>query len=367
MKKVLHYVSVMDRAGQETFIMNIYRHIDKNIVQFGFLCSNSKAGDYDNEILSLGGKIYHVELNNTSGRIRHIKNYIILKKQFQKYTSEYDVIHIHNYHAFDMFLSAKAALKAGFKKIIVHAHNSSADSHLQLHRICRPMLTRMPIVKLACSQDAGKWMYSSRDYSVIRNGIDISRFTFNRDIREQYRKQLNLKDKFVIGHIGRFDRQKNHQLIIEAFSLFLQLRNNAKLVLVGTGSLVTEIKRMVHQLNLDNDVIFLGVRSDVAELYQAFDMFFFPSLFEGLGIVAIEAQASDLTCLISDGLPKDVDITNKVIRCCLNATISEWCSKMDDCYKNNLELPRKNTRDLIKRAGFDATESAKMLQRIYLK
>ena len=176
MIKVLHYVSIMNRAGQETFLMNMYRKIDREKIQFGFLCTVDEEGDYDAEIKELGGEIYHFSLSAAGGAAGQIKNYKAVKHAFRKYTDEYDIIHIHNYHAFDMTLSAIAALRAGAKKVVVHSHNSSADYHMELHKVFRPIISHLPVTRLACTQDAGKWMYTTNDFQVISNGIDVEKF-----------------------------------------------------------------------------------------------------------------------------------------------------------------------------------------------
>lgn len=367
MIKVLHYVSIMNRAGQETFLMNMYRKIDREKIQFGFLCTVDEEGDYDAEIKELGGEIYHFSLSAAGGAAGQIKNYKAVKHAFRKYTDEYDIIHIHNYHAFDMTLSAIAALRAGAKKVVVHSHNSSADYHMELHKVFRPIISHLPVTRLACTQDAGKWMYTTNDFQVISNGIDVEKFKYNSKIRDQVRTELGLKEKFVIGHVGRFETQKNHELIMKVFSQYAKEDEEAVLLLVGTGSLQDKMKATARSLKIEDRVIFLGVRSDINDLYQGMDLFFFPSLFEGLGIVAIEAQVAGLPCIFTKTLPKELDISDEIIRCNLNAGIEEWVAAIKKAKNLSKTSTRSDNIEKVRNAGFDAEYSMTCLTKVYLE
>lgn len=364
MKKVLHFVSRMDRAGQETFLMNMYRGIDRDKVQFGFLCSKDGVGDYDEEIVSLGGEIFHCQLDLKRGKFRHIDNFNLLTKEFSQFKNKYDIVHIHNYHAFDMTISAVAALRAGIKNVIVHSHNASADSHIRLHHSFRPILSALPVTRLACSNDAGKWMYT-KDFTVIRNGIDVNKFSYDRKLRQSKRKELGISDKFVVGHIGRFEPQKNHEFLIKLFSEFAKKNPNAFLILVGRGGLQEKMKGLVNSLGIEENVKFMGVREDIDELYQAMDVFVFPSLFEGLGIVAVEAQTAGLPCLINSTLPRDLDITDNIYRCGLQEPIQKWEDYLQMIYNNCSREKRKGYAKTIRNAGYDSQDSICKLEAIY--
>lgn len=363
--KVLHYVSIMDRAGQETFIMNLYRNINRDEIQFGFLCSENRHGDYDDEIHSLGGEINHVLLNRKQGKLRHIDNYFILKNELKKYSSDYDVFHIHNHHAFDSYMVARAALKAGFKKVIVHSHSSSAEEHVKLHELFKKPLSNLNITKLACSDSAGEWMFSTNDYILMRNGIDVNKFAFSEKDREQYRKELNISDKFVIGHIGRFMYVKNHKFLVKLFAEYKKVNENACLMLVGGGEDFDKIKELVFSLGISDDVLFLGVREDTPQLYCAMDMFILPSHFEGLGIVAIEAQNNGLCCLISDTVSNQAEITNNVLWAGLNEPMSKWIKQIEDIRNRADKNDRTMYCEQIRNAGYDIHETCVNMSRIY--
>lgn len=209
MVKVLHIVGVMNRAGLETFIMNMFRSINKDNFSFDFLCLKKQKGDYDAEIYDLGGEIRYVEFRQSGGVTRHLHNYSDLKNFLTSYNDVYDIIHIHNYHAFDSYVIARAARDAQCKKIIVHSHSTSAEFHKVLHYIFRPLLKRLTIEKLACSIEAGEWLFGENNVKVISNGIHASNFRFNSEVREIYRKTLGFDNCFVIGHVGRFEYVKN--------------------------------------------------------------------------------------------------------------------------------------------------------------
>ena len=365
--KVLHYVSIMNRAGQETFIMNMYRNIDRSKIQFGFLCTKNAVGDYDEEIFQLGGNIHYIKIDQKMGKLRHIDNYIRMKNEFHAYIEEYDVFHIHNYHAFDTYLAARAAVKAGFKKVVVHSHNASADEHLKLHELCKPLLAKLPLKRLACSSMAGNWMFDENHFEVIPNGINLEKFKYDSELRMEYRKQLMLEDKFVIGHVGRFEKQKNHRFLIDLFEKFAEDKENVHLLMVGNGVLFSDIESRISEKKLQSKITMLGMRTDVYNIYQAMDCFLFPSLFEGLGIVLIEAQATGLPCVITDNFPHEVDINENVIRCSLDSSAEEWIEALNKIYATYGSADRFDCIDNIKNAGFDALSSARKLTRIYLK
>ena len=265
-----------------------------------------------------------------------------------------------------MTLSAIAALRAGAKKVVVHSHNSSADYHLELHKVFRPIISHLPVTRLACTQDAGKWMYTTNDFKYIERNR-CRKFKYNSQIRDQVRTELGTKEKFVIGHVGRFETQKNHELIMKVFSQYAKEDEEAVLLLVGTGSLQDKMKATARSLKIENRVKFLGVRSDINDLYQGMDLFFFPSLFEGLGIVAIEAQVTGLPCIFTKTLPKELDISDEIIRCNLNAGIEEWVAAIKKAKNFSRTSTRSdNIREKYGNAGFDAEYSMACLTKVYL-
>lgn len=328
MIKVLHYVSLMNRGGQETFIMNVYRNIDREKIQFDFLCSDNKKGDYDDEIKLLGGKIIYLDIKRKGGKFTKYLNATSETAKFLSHISnDYDIAHLHNYHAFSSFLSVKAFKKAGFKHIILHSHNSCAP-RIRLHNFFKPMLARQKVIRFACSQQAGEWMHGNKPFEVIYNGIDVAEFCYDKESRLRLRKELGLSENFVVGMVGRFNYQKNHVFALDVFNECCKTNPEARLVLVGRGELENDIKRKIEDLNLQDKVILLGVRDDVNKLMSAFDVLLMPSLFEGLSIVMIEAQYCRLPIVASDNLSKEVFISNLLNTVSLQENAKVWADNV---------------------------------------
>lgn len=363
MLKVLHYVSVMDRGGQETFIMNLFRKIDRNRIHFDFLCGENRQGDFDEEIYALGGHIHYCKPVKHKGQLKHLIGMLCLVKQLREMDDAYDVFHIHTHHAFSAVLSVIAAKLAGVKTVVVHSHNTSTQYHLTAHAVSRKLLKCFSICRFACSQAAGEWMFGDSTFTVIHNGLDVDTFRFDSQKRAEVRKELGWEGKKIVGHVGRFNGQKNHVFLIEIFAELHARMQDAYLVLIGKGELEEELKKRVEEKGLSNAVIFLGVRSDVQRLYQGMDLLLFPSLFEGLSVVLVEAQASGLSCLISDTIsPESVFIEN-VIQKSLQDPASDWAEICMQFLKSEGE--RKDTSVALRNAGYDMAELANKLENIY--
>lgn len=363
MRKILHFVSKMDRAGQETFLMNVFRNINRSKVKFGFLCTLSSSGDYDQEIRKLGGEI-HYDPIKVSGHFKIIENFFILKETLKKLKPNYQVFEIHTQHAMDAYLSALAAKKAGFNNVIVHSHNSSTLYHPKLHLIFKPFLKGLKIHRFACSDSAGKWMYGNSNFQIIKNGINLSDFIYSKSTRQDVRKQLKWENSIVIGHVGRFNAQKNQLFLIDIFAQFLRIHPNAKLVFVGDGDDKVKITRKIEEMGLEDKVVLLGVREDTNRIYQGMDAFVFPSLFEGLPVVLVEAQAASLPCLVSSNVTKEIKITDKIKFMNLKLSDSEWAKSLDNLLEFNGDRVDE-TNNMI-RSGYDIKVVANRLERIYL-
>lgn len=363
-ERVLHVVGIMDLAGQETFIMNIYRNINRENVQFDFLVHTEKEGYFDKEIEKLGGKIHKIPV---------VKNnkFRVLKRMFDNFKfylnhPEYKTIHIHASNA-KCVLEMLPAKLAGIKNIIIHSHSSSS-SQQKVHKLFRPFLKYIATDYFACSESASKWMYDKKirksgKLLIIKNAIDTSKFTYNASVRKDIREKYGIHNKFVIGHIGRFHKQKNHEFLIEIFKEINNLYSNSILLLVGDGDEKERIKSKVNNLNLEDNVKFLGVRNDIPDLLQAFDIFLFPSLNEGLGIVAIESQAAALKTIVSNGVPKEVEITNYVDFISLEKSALEWAEQIIRYAEGYVR--EKNNNQIIE-SGYDIKSSARNLENFYL-
>lgn len=361
MLKVTHSVLRMDRAGQETFIMNLYRKIDPEKIRFDFLCTDAKPGDYDEEIRKLGGTIYVLPPITLRGPVKQ------LQKSWYQYRAlrahPCDVYHIHTHHAMDAFREALTAKLSGVKTVVVHSHNSSALFHLGAHRFFRYLLALLPIRRFACSKEAGQWMFLGNRYQVLHNGLDLNTFCFQPALREQVRQDMGWEDKKIVGHVGRFNAQKNHRFLLEVFAQLHRLDPQTLLILVGQGELEAEIRTLAAEMGLNDAVRFLGVRADVQALYQAMDLFLFPSLFEGLPVVLVEAQACDLPCLASDAISEDAFLTDRSVRLSLEESPEHWARQAQMMLED--AASRGDNSEQIRKAGYDITALAQTLDQYY--
>lgn len=360
MIRVLQVVPNMHRAGLETLIMNVYRNIDREKVQFDFLVHYKEKFDYDDEIEALGGKIYHLSVRNDSNFTKYLKD---LKKFFESHP-EYKIIHGHM-DSFG-FLYSRTAKRAGVPTIIAHSHNSLIEPNLKgwIKNLMNKPWKYYANVLFACSNKAGRFMFGDSSFTVVNNGIKCEDFVYNPAIREEYRKKLKWEDKIVIGHIGRFQRQKNHCFLIDIFEAYAKNHSNAVLALVGGGALEEEIRALVSKKKLEDKVLFMGVRSDMCELYQAMDIFVLPSLFEGLPVVGVEAQAAGLPMLMSDTITDELCVTNLVESLPLTSSAEVWAEKIDQMLYT---VKRRNTLEEMNQAGFNICKTADFLQQFYIK
>lgn len=356
---VLHVVTDMNRGGLETMIMNYYRHIDRTKVQFHFLTHRDYLGDYGNEIESLGGKIYHLpKLNPLS--IHYKKE---LTSFFDRH-QEYKIVHVHQDCMSSVIL--REAEKHNVPVRIAHSHSSYQDKNLKflIKLYYKRLISKYATQLFACSEDAGVWMFGGASFEVVKNAIDAHAYQFDLSIRDRMRNELNIpKRSILVGHVGRFDAVKNHSFLIEVFSE-LQKKSDAMLLLVGEGSLKSDMQSKVNILGLNEKVIFTGLRSDVAALMQAMDIFILPSLYEGLPVTIVEAQASGLPCLISENVPLECEMVEGLVHQReLSSSISEWVQTIIELS----DIKRVNTYETISMNGFDINVNAKNLQDYYLK
>ena len=354
--RVLHIVSYMGRGGLETMIMNYYRHVDRAKVQFDFLVHRDFTAEYDNEILALGGNIYHVPMLNPFS-----PSYF---KALDSFFSEhhYDIVHSH----LDC-LSAyplKIAERHGVKTRIAHAHNSGQDHNLKylVKAYAKRQIPRYATNLFACSIAAGKWMFPKYEFQVLKNAIDARQFIFNPEKAKEIKKKLGVQGKFVIGHVGRFNPQKNHSFLVDVFSFVQKMEKNSVLLLAGSGEEETKIEAKVKKRGMYDKVIFLGSRYDIPEVLQAMDVFVFPSRYEGFGIAAAEAQAAGVPCILSDRIPRECRLTDKVEFLSLKMSPREWAEHIIR-YKGSL---KKNEYSTICGAGYDITDNVKKLEEFYL-
>lgn len=362
--RVLHVVDRLNRGGAETMIMNIYRNIDKEKIQFDFLVHTNEKSDYDEEVLALGGRIFSIERFS----IRNLYKYRKSIDKFLNINNDYKIIHCHMASVASIIFNRAKKLNIPIR--IIHSHNAAVDSMAReiMKNIMRKSIINNSNVYFSCSDKSSKWLlgknFDLSKVNIIKNGIDLDEFKFDSFKREEIRKKLGLEEKFVIGHVGRFTKMKNHKFVIEIFNIFQKKNDNAVLLLVGRGELEEEIKQMVTELNLQNKVIFLGVRNDINKIMNAMDIFLFPSIQEALGIVLLEAQATGLKCITSkNSVSRDISVTDLVEFVSLNDSAEIWCEQICKINENYI---RKSRSKELEYSGYSILKSSKYIESMYL-
>ena len=340
MIKILHMVAIMNLGGQETLIMNVFRELDRKKYQFDFIVQRNDKGFYDDEIKRLGGNIYIID-RLTKNPIKHFYQLFKILKN-----NKYDVFHRHTNSSI-VFLDVLVAKICNISKIVVHSHSTSSNTSNFIHKLFKPILNVFKIIRVACSSDAGKFMFGTKKFKIINNGINIEKFSYNERIRNKIRENLNIdKNEIVIGHVGRFTYEKNQEFIIEIFSdLIKDTLYNYKLLLIGDGDNIIYIRDKANNCGLDKKVVFLGNKKNVNEYLQAFDLFVFPSLYEGLGISLIEAQTSGIRCIASNHIPKESIITNNIYVLELNKL--KWTKKIKELSGSKYDRKQFNINEKI--------------------
>lgn len=359
MIRVLQIGMTDNLGGIETFLMNYYRNIDRKKIQFDFINIYDNNLCFHEEINSLGGKIYKV-----SSYYKHPIKYIKEVSQIIK-KNKYQIVHC-NMNSAVFLYPLIAAKKGGAKVIIAHSHNSSSDKGFVktlLHNINKTFLPLFANTFFACSNRAGEWFYNrkirkSSSYYIIKNAINVEKYLFNEKIRSEKRKELDIsEDVLVIGHVGRFNKQKNHTFLIDIFYEYQKKDRESKLILIGIGPLKKEIKNKVEKLKIQDKVLFLEHRDDVNEMLQAMDIFILPSLYEGLPLAGIEAQASGLTCLFSQNITQELKISDNANFIKNMYNTKEWVIRITkNRNRNKNDEKIKNSSFSIKKATADITK-----------
>lgn len=362
--RILHILHSMNRGGAENAIMNYYREIDRNLVQFDFLLTDQCKCLFDDEIKSLGGKIYRIRPLSLSNPLP----YLIDVYRFLKDHREYQIVHSHS--------SSKSVFPLGIAKLlnipirISHSHNSKSEPGFKgiIRNLLMPFLKVTANVYMSCGEQAANWLYGKKflrtgKVKIIRNVISCDKFRLDLDKRAKIRSALGiLEDCIVVGHVARFSEQKNHKFGLEIFNELVKIKPNAVYVMIGDGALRDEITSYANYLGIAQSVKMIGVVDNVYDYEQAFDVFILPSLFEGLPLSIVEAQVSGLPCFTTKGtVSEECSVTNLVHYLPLgNAKL--WA---DEILKGIRE-PRKDRTEEVKEAGYDNTTSAKALQDIYI-
>lgn len=359
--KILEVIGSMNLGGAETFLMNVLRNINKEKFELYFLCYSDEKFDYQDEIEKLGGHIIRVEKVNK----RNLFNYVKILKNI---IIENDINVVHSHTAYNSMFPLIAAKKCGIKNRITHSHNTTFVLNPSLIKriyvsMSKFIIKKYSTIKIACGVDAGKALFGKNsDFIVLDNGIILENYFYNHDFKETKRKELNIEnDDYVICHIGRFDEQKNHTFLIDIFKTYIDnYDKKAKLLLIGDGILRSNIEEKVNNLKLNKNVMFLGKRHDVNQLYSASDLLLFPSKYEGLPVTLIEAQANGIPILASDTIDNEVNITNKIIFLPLTNSLKDWARTMQE-----LKNKRYNCNELMNYSVYNMKTNVKKIEEIY--
>lgn len=357
--RVLQVLTIMNRGGAETMVMNYYRHIDRSKVQFDFLLHRQERGAYDDEIEAMGGKIY---------RIPPIFNYFAHQTAVKLFFDEHPEYQIIHGHVGELgYCIYKEAKRRGVPTIIAHAHNASCDRNWKwpirtvLKHLIRPYIT----TPMTCGTDAAMWLFGNKMAKkaiMLNNAIDAEKYAYNEETRNKVRDEMEWNGHWVIGDVARFSPPKNHMGLLSIFQAVLRKEPKALLVLIGekTG-LYEEVKQKAKNLGISHAIQFLGTRTDIPHILQGMDVYCSPSLYEGLSVSMVEAQAAGLKVVTSDRVPKQVAIIKKLM--CfvpLWSTMAQWRKTLLAPYE------RVNTQTEIKNAGFDIQLNANELQKFYI-
>lgn len=360
--RVLQVLGGLEAGGAESFVMNLYRAIDKKKVQFDFVKHIEHKGVFEDEIMQMGGRIYRCPQYTGKNHFAYCKWW----DSFFKEHPEYHVIHGHVRSTASIYL--KIAKKHGLVTI-AHSHSTSNGSGISA--VIKDMM-QLPIrytadYLFACSDKAGVWLYGKKaltrpNYRMIPNGIDLQRFAFDEEKRRRMRQELGISDNtFVIGHVGRMTTPKNHRFLVELFAEYHKKNQNSRLLLVGDGELFEEVKQQCNRLGISDSVIMTGSKTNTEDYYQAMDVFVFPSLWEGLGIVAIEAQANGLTCLVSENVPREAILMENTKVLSIQSK-GEW---LDELKKVFVDERMQTKNNIIQQ--YDICTIADWLQQFYLE
>ncbi len=365
-ERVLHVINSMNRAGAESLLMNIYRNIDREKIQFDFLLSFKDKSHFEDEILDLGGRIYKMKSIRELGPLSYKKE---LKKFFEAHR-EYEIIHSHLEAGTGLIL--EAAKGVGKTVRIAHAHNSKHNRSSIFYPIeniyknfCKGKIQKNATDFFACSKLAADFLFdeNSPKLKLIKNAIDGERYCFSLETRKQIRAKLLISDSTcVIGHVGRFYEQKNHLFLIEVFAKYQKINTSSILWLVGEGDLEEKVRKKVRSLGIEEKVVFWGQRTDVADLMQAMDVFMLPSKHEGLSLAMVEAQTAGLPCLVSDRVTPESCLDAKLVKFLPIGKSKVWLEEM------KLFSPKESRRGIDPAAhGYEAKQSAKILEAFYLE
>ncbi|MFD1393163.1 glycosyltransferase [Lacticaseibacillus jixianensis] len=364
--RVFYMVYSLTSGGIERYSINLFRGIDKSKIELDFITKLDRREFFDGALNRAGGKKIPLARGAKPGRVNQAIT--ILKNTIHTARKNYDIAYFNLSSPSAVFKYPLICRFCGIKKIIIHSHNSSEVDLNLIHRMAnslgRRYINHIANKKFAPSREAASWMFgeksvAEKDYVWVPNAVESEDYAFSKSKRSLARLELNLpEDSFIVGHVGRFVEQKNHIQLINIFEALHRLNNKAILLLVGVGELQDAVREYVAKKNLSKSIRFLGERADIAQLMQAMDVFLLPSLYEGLPVVGIEAQAAGLPCLFSDTISKEVGITKNTSFMSLKSSPHEWAKRIQELGR----IPRTDTSNDIKASGYDLSTTVQLVE-----
>ena len=356
MKRILLINTVHTSYNGITSVIMNYVRRTYEVVKYDFVLCGEVEQSFADELQTLGGSIFIPPCS----RVKKPFTYSAWLKSIMK-KNHYDVVHVHG-NSGTMYFEIHAAKSSKIPVRIAHSHSSSCK-FLLAHYVLKPFLNNNMTHGLACSDMAGKWVFDY-EYTVLPNGIDVDEFAFSQETRDKYRKQLGLENKFVIGHVGYMDTEKNHIFLLRVFENFIKMHPEACLLLIGDGKLRPEIERFISTHSLQDNVYLLGKRNDVSQLYQCMDVFVLPSIFEGLPVSLLEAQTAGLDCIVSERVTKEVNLTGKLQYIDItDDAIVKWEESLNEIRFD--ENARKNIKHQMEDSEYNIMNSKRKLLTLY--
>ena len=371
--KVLHIgADNIGYGGRSVIAYNLARYMDYGKIKNDFLAFSCVDMHYEKAIIKNGGKVLQIKLPKYTNKIRYeyIRSKLIVTNLKEQ---NYDIVHIHADNAYEAVKSVFIVKDAGINNIVIHAHNTGSSIEFSvlkklIIKICKYIIKKSNYLQLACSNEAKEYMFgkgNDKKTYIIKDGIETKKFKYNQYTRKKIREEFGYNDgNMILGCVGRLSHQKNHIFLLNVFKKVLELSPEAKLLLVGDGELKNELLQTCNDLNISDSVVFLGNRNDVSDLLQAMDVFVLPSLYEGFGIVNLEAQCTGLPCVLSDNIPKFVKVTEAVTFLSLNCTLDIWVKEIFYHYRRNISN-RKDCCNNVISCGFDIEQSSKKVESLY--
>lgn len=364
MMRIAVIMGKMDSGGKKNLVMEYYRHINRDKVQFDFICDSDSQAIPDEEIEKLGGKVYRIAPYQ-----RIIRNMLDIWKLCKQ--NKYPIIHAYNstMNVFPMFVAKMAGVPVRISESLSMAHDGEFKTVLK--KLLKPMSKWFATHYMACGEDCGRWQFGDKIFNsgkvaVFKTVINTEFNSYQPDVRERTRRELNLEDKMVIGHIGRFVAQKNPMFLLDIIAEVCKLEKNAVLLLIGDGDLKKEMMKKIETLGISSNILYLGRREDIQQFYNAMDAFLLPSLYEGLPVVGLEAQSCGLPVFFS------TEVTPEASPCELGHFLNlsdspvKWAKELIHAMKDNMPVRRSRAKDVAKE-GFDSESEAMRLQKYYFE